>query len=69
MQANRLDGCPSSFSITLLICLRCSDNDFGVNDLSREVLYYPGGRIDLLHVVFSRVYQVQEICIKGHKCS
>ena len=54
MQANRLDGCPFNSFFTLLICLQCSDNDFGGGDVSRDVLYEPGGRTDLLSVVFSR---------------
>ena len=50
MQANKLDGCPSNSFLTLLICLQCSDNDFGGED----VLYEPGGKVYLISVVFSR---------------
>ena len=41
MQANRLDGCPSNLVFTLLICLQCSDNDFGGSVVTRDVLYEP----------------------------
>ena len=40
--------------LTLLLCLQCSDNDFGGGDVSRHVLYKPGGKADLISVVFSR---------------
>ena len=53
MQANRLDGYPANSFLTLLICLQCSDNDFG-GDVSSDVLYEPGGKVDLIRVVFSR---------------
>ena len=54
MQANELDGWPSNSFLTLLICLQCSDNDFGGGDVSRDVLYEPGGRVNLISIVFSR---------------
>ena len=54
MQVNKLDGCPSNLFLTLLICLQCSDNDFWGGDVSRDVLYEPGDRIDFLSAVFSR---------------
>ena len=41
MQANRLDGCPPNLVFTLLICLQCSDNDFGGSVVTRDVLYEP----------------------------
>ena len=53
MDANKLDGWSSSSFLTLLICLQCSDNDFG-GDVSRDVLYDLGGKINLISVVFSR---------------
>ena len=53
MQANRLDGCSSTSFLTILICLQYSDNDFEGGDVSRDVLYEPGGKFDLLHVVSS----------------
>ena len=53
MQVNKLDGCPSHSLLSLLICLQCSDNGFG-GDVSRDVLYEPGGKVDLISVVFSR---------------
>ena len=54
MEANELDGCPSNSFLTLLICLGCSDNDFGGGDASRDVLFQPGGKVDLISVVISR---------------
>ena len=39
MRANKFDGCPSNWFLTLLICLQCSDNDIGGVDVSRGVLY------------------------------
>ena len=54
MRANKLDGCPSSSFLTVLICLQCSDNDIGVVDVSRDVFYEPGGKVDLISIVFSR---------------
>ena len=61
MQANKPDGCPFNLLLTLGICLHCSDNDFGGGCVSRDVLYEPGGRVDLISVVLSscRVYQVR----------
>ena len=53
MQTNKLDGCPSNLFLTLLICLQCSDNDFG-GDVSSNVLYELGLKVDLISVVFSR---------------
>ena len=50
MQTNKLDGCPSNSFLTSLICLQCSDNDFGGED----VLYEPGGKVNMISVVFSR---------------
>ena len=40
--------------LTLLICFQYSDNDFGRGEVSRDVLYEPGGRADVIRVVFSR---------------
>ena len=54
MRVNKLDGCPSSSFLSLLICLQCSDNDFGGGNVSRDVLYEPGGKVDLISVVFRR---------------
>ena len=54
MQANRLDSYPYTSFLTLLISLQCSNNDFGGGNVSKDVLYGPGGRINLLRVVFSR---------------
>ena len=54
MQANRFDGCQSTLFLTLLICLQCSDNDFWEGDVSRDVLYESGGKVDMISVVFSR---------------
>ena len=54
MRVNKLDGCPSNSFLTVLICLQCSDNDIGGGDVSRNVLYEPAGKVDLISVVFSR---------------
>ena len=54
MRVNKLDGCPSNSFLTLLICLQCSDNDLGGGNVSRDVLYEPGGKVDMITVVFSR---------------
>ena len=54
MQANKLDGCPSNSFLILLICLQCSDNNFGGGDVLGDVLYEPGGNVDQINVVFSR---------------
>ena len=53
MEVNK-DGWPSNSFLTLLIYLQCSENDFDEGDVSRDVLYEPGGKIDLICVVFSR---------------
>ena len=54
MQANKLDGCPSNSFLILLLCLQCSDNNFGGGDVSSDVLYEPWGNVDQINVVFSR---------------
>ena len=54
MHANSFDGFPSNSVLTLLICLQCSDNNFGGRDVSKEVLHASRGRIDLLSAVLSR---------------
>ena len=54
MQTNRLDVCISTSFLTLFICLQYGDNNFEGGDVSRNVLYAPRGRVDLLIVVFSR---------------
>ena len=51
MQASQLDGCPSNSFLTLLICLQHSDNDIEPGDVSRDILYEPGGKVDLISVV------------------
>ena len=33
MQAKRPSGCSSTLFLTLLICLQCSDDDFGEGDV------------------------------------
>ena len=40
--------------LILLICLQCSDNDFARGDVSRDVLYGPRGKVDLINIAFSR---------------
>ena len=37
MQGNRLDGCPSTWFLTQLIYLHFTDDDFGGDDVSRDV--------------------------------
>ena len=64
MEANKLHGCPSNLFLTLLICLQCSDNDIGGGDVSRDVLYEPGGKVDLMSVVFSRDLSCMPSAIK-----
>ena len=53
MRANKLDGFPFNSFLSLLICLQWSDNDFGGDDVSMDVLYEPGVKVDLISVVFS----------------
>ena len=52
MRAQKLDGWPSSSLLTFLICLQCNDNNIGGGDISRDVLYEPGVKADLISVVF-----------------
>ena len=54
MRANKFDGWSFNLFLTLVICLQCSDNDLGGGDVSRDVLYEPGGKVDLISVVFSK---------------
>ena len=54
MGAIKLDGCPSNSFLTLLTCLKCGDNDIGGANMSRDLLYEPGGKVDLISIVFSR---------------
>ena len=54
MSANKLDGYPSNSFLTLLICLQFSDNDIRGGDVSRDVLDEPGGKVDLISIIFSR---------------
>ena len=54
MQANKRDGWPFNSFLTLLICLQCSDNDFGGGVISRAILFEPEGKVDLISIVFSR---------------
>ena len=54
MRASKIDGCPSNSFLTLSICFQCSDNDTGGGDVSRDVLYEPGVKVDLISVAFSR---------------
>ena len=48
MRANKFDVCPSDSFLTSLICLQCSGNGIGGGDVSRDVLYEPGGKVDRL---------------------
>ena len=54
MEAKKRDGWLSNSFLTLLIYLQCSDNNRGGGDVSRDVLYEPGSKVDLVNVVFSR---------------
>ena len=54
MEDNKLDGGPSNMFLALLIYFQCSDNDLGGGDVTRDVLYEPGGKFDLISIVFSR---------------
>ena len=54
MQVNKLDGYSSNSFLILLICLQFSDNDIRGGDVSRDVLDEPGGKVDLISIVFSR---------------
>ena len=54
MEPSKLNGWRSNSFLTFLICLHCSDNNFGEGDVSKDVLYEPGGKVDLISVVFSR---------------
>ena len=54
MQVNKLDGYASNSFLTLLICLQFSDNDIRGGDVSRDVLDEPGGKVDLISIIFSR---------------
>ena len=72
MRAKKLDGCPSNSFLILLICLQCSDNDFGGGDVSSNVLYEPGGQgwLDLgsLFKMFVEYTNRSKKSIGGHKC-
>ena len=52
MKANRLDGCPSTSFLTLLICLKCSDNNFGRSDIIRDISYGPEKAREFLMLIF-----------------
>ena len=52
MRANKLDGCPFNLFLTLLISLQCSENDLGRGDVSRDVLWEPWVKVDLIIIVF-----------------
>ena len=54
LPCNKLYGSRTALFLILLICLRFSDKDFWGGDVSRDVLYEPTGRADLLRIVFSR---------------
>ena len=53
MQVNKLYDCRSNSFLTFFICLQYSDNDFWGDDVSRDVSYEPGAKVDLIRVVFS----------------
>ena len=56
MEAKKRDGWLSNSFLTSLICLQCSDNNFGGGGVSKDVFYDPGGKVDLISVVFSRCF-------------
>ena len=61
MQADRVDGCPSTLFLNLLICLQCFDNSFWTNDVSRNVFYSQVVELTCYVQLFQdscRVYQV-----------
>ena len=64
MRVSNLDGCPSNSCLTLWICLQCSDNNIGGGDVSRDVFYEPGGKVDLIGVVFLRYLSGMPSAIK-----
>ena len=47
-QANKLDDGPSNSFLTFFTCLQCSDNGFGGGNVSRDVLYERGGKVNLI---------------------
>ena len=55
-QSYRLDSCSSTLFLNLLIFLLHSDNNIGGWDVSRDVLYEPEGKDDLIRAVFSRYF-------------
>ena len=68
---NRLDGCKFALFETLLICVQCSDNNFGIGQVSRYVFYAPGETINLSKLTFydnCQVFQAQKKIIVGDKC-
>ena len=54
MNTNKFEGQQQQTFSNLLTCLQCSDNDFGVGDVSTDVFYEPGGKVNLIKVMFSR---------------
>ena len=54
MQANKLDGWPSSSFLIFLICFQCSDKIFEEGDVSRDAFYEPEGSLDLISVTILR---------------
>ena len=54
LQDNRLDGFPSTSFLTVLICLECCDTNFVGDYVSRDVLFVPGVKVELVPAVFSR---------------
>ena len=68
MQANKLDGYQSNSFLTFFDLFKCSDNDFRGGDVSRDVLYEPGGKVDLISVVFSRYSKGDTNSVRSHEC-
>ena len=67
MESNKLDGCPSSWILTLLICLQCSDNDRGGGDVSRDVFYVSVGKGSLFKII-ALYAKRNKNSIGGHEC-
>ena len=53
---HRLDGYPSNSFLTLLICLQCSDNDFGVGVVTRDILYEPEKNNQVFYVNLFKIF-------------
>ena len=48
-------GCPFNSFLTLLVCLQCSDNDFGGGVVTKDVFYEPEKITKYLMLTFVRI--------------